>query len=185
MLTLSLALLAALPVFAADTPSTRLRPDAATFFTLDDAAVAGLRAAMPLSRVHEYGGAVLERAGRYYATEPVTNRRIANIEFTVVVPESYRIAAIYHTHPDGSDESDTFSPNDVRQAKTLNVVSYIGVMADRTIRLYDPNTMRARRFVRSGTMVGGGEVADGRVVAYDIQVALTEAEPRECGVTRC
>ncbi len=186
MLALPLALLAAaLPTFAAEIPSARLRPDAPAHITVDDAAMAGLREAMPQSRSYEYGGAVLESAGRYYATAPVTNRRTANIDFSVVVPAGHRIAAIYHTHPSGEPQSDLFSPNDVRQAKALNVVSYIGVMADRTIRLYDPNTMRARRHSRPGTMVGGGEIADGRIIAYDVALTVAAEEPVACRAASC
>ncbi|MDX6769877.1 MAG: DUF4329 domain-containing protein [Elusimicrobiota bacterium] len=176
---------AAAPAFAAERPTTRLRPEAPAFIAVEDAAVAGLREAMPLSRSYEYGGAVLSSEGRYYFTEPVTNRRTANIDFSVAVPRGYRLAAIYHTHPDEGDQTDLFSPNDVRQAKALEVVSYIGVMRDRTVRVFDPLNMNTRRHQVSGSLVSRGEVAEGRVVAYDLPVSLAASEPLECSSASC
>lgn len=176
---MSLLLIAfAAPASARAIPEARLLPDAAAFISAEDAAIAGLREAMPRSRRYEYGGAVLERDGRFYFTAPVTNRRRAHIAFSVVVPARHRIAAIFHTHPDHDTEGEKFSTNDVSQAKELNVVSYLGVLADRTVRVYDPLNMPTQRHREPGSLVGRGEVAAGRVVAYDVPLTLAlESEP--------
>ncbi len=170
MKSLALLLLAlALPASAKDAiPDAVLLPDAPAYATVDDAAHAALLKAMPLSGSHEYGGAVMESEGVFYFTEPVTNGRTGEIAFAVQRPSTHRIVGIYHTHPDESEHTLKFSPNDVRQAKALAVRSYIGVMRDRSIRVYDPATMRVERFRRSGSNLTQGEVADGEVLVTDV-----------------
>lgn len=166
----ALLLASALPAAAKDVPDAVLSPDAQAYESVDDAAHAALLEAMPLSRRYEYGGAVMESEGLYYFTAPVTSGRTGEIAFSVLRPSTHRIVGIYHTHPDESEHTLKFSPNDVRQAKALGVRSYIGVMRDRSIRVYDPASMRVERFRRSGSNVSQGEVADGEVLVSDVPV---------------
>lgn len=153
---------------AGELPRAELAPDAPVYATVDAAARAALSQAMPLSRNHEYGGVILESQGLYYFTAPVSNGRTGEIRFTALVPSSYRIAAIYHTHPDESEDTLKFSPNDVEQAKSLGARSYIGVLRDRSIRVFDPATMRAYRRPSPGTIISRGEIADGAVLVTGV-----------------
>lgn len=164
------ALLLALSLTAAakDLPEAVLAPDAPAYASVDDAARAALLKAMPLSRSHEHGGVILESEGRYYFTEPVTNGRTGEIRFAAMVPSTHRIAAVYHTHPDEGEDTLKFSANDVAQARSLGARSYIGVLRDRSIRVFDPGTMRAYRRPRSGSMLSGGDIADGEVLASGV-----------------
>lgn len=164
----ALCLAAALASAAGDLPRAELAPDARVHATVDEAARAALLQAMPLSRTHEYGGVILESRGLYYFTAPVSNGRTGEIAFTAVVPPAYRIAAIYHTHPDESEDTLKFSPNDVAQAKSLGARSYIGVMRDGSIRVFDPATMRAYRRPNPGTAISRGEIADGTVLVSGV-----------------
>lgn len=160
----ALALFVSLPSVAMERPKAALLPDAAAYAYADDAATAALRKAMPLSGTLEYGGAILESKGRFYFTEPVTSGRTGEISFSVLVPSTHRIAGIYHTHPDESEDTLLFSDNDVAQAKSLGARSCIGVLRDRSIRVYDPGFMRTHRRAQAGTRLSGAEIAAGEVI---------------------
>ena len=153
---------------AKDLPEAVLAPDAAAYASVDDAAHAALLVAMPVSQSHEHGGVVLESEGVYYFTTPVTNGRTGEIAFAVLLPSTHRIAGIYHTHPDENEDSVKFSANDVAQAKARGARSYIGVMRDRSIRVFDPKTMSTQRFIRSGSMLSRGEIAVGELLVSDV-----------------
>lgn len=133
------------------------------YATMDEAAVAALRAAMPLSERFENGGFILLRDGAYYYSDPVSNRRTGHIAFRAAVPAGASMAAVYHTHPDDGDASKLFSGDDVREAKALGVPSYIGVMADGTVRRYEPGKTPARGFAVPGSPFAD-KVSDGALV---------------------
>ena len=169
MTVLSVFLLAAsFSAAAKDLPEAVLAPDAAAYASVDDAAHAALLVAMPLSRSHEHGGVVLESEGVFYFTVPVTNGRTGEIAFTVLLPSTHRIAGIYHTHPDVNEDTVKFSANDVAQAKARGARSYIGVRRDRSIRVYDPKTMRAQRQSHTGSLIADGEIAVGELLVSDV-----------------
>lgn len=159
------ALAVSLTAAAKDLPQAVLASDAPGYASVDDAARASLRLAMSLSRIHEYGGVILESEGRYYFTEPVTNGRTGKIRFTAMVPSTHRIAAVYHTHPDEGEDTLKFSSDDVAQARSLGLRSYIGALRDGSIRVFDPATMRVYRRPRPGSKISGGAIADGELLA--------------------
>lgn len=125
---------------AGERPVTRVAPDAVAYSSVDEAAVAALAMAVPLSTRFEYGGAILKCSGAYYFTEPVTSRRNARVEFDTRIGAGCSLAAIYHTHPEG-ERSSRFSRGDMNVAHELGVPSFIGVIADSSVRRYDPRSM--------------------------------------------
>ena len=122
------------PVAHADAPLSF--PDA------ESAARAAEQVAMAETKgCREFAGVILRSAAGYTYTAPVRgDREDFTLHVRLHVGES--LAALYHTHPVClRDNADTrlFSPQDVRQAWVLRVPSYIGVMADHTIRRFDPS----------------------------------------------
>lgn len=133
---------ASLTAHSRDMPVSRLG-DSAAFDTIDGAAVAALHIAMPASDSsnREYGGGILRCDGVYRYTEPVAGQSF-EVPFGVAVPVTCALAAIYHTHPNHHIAlPELFSASDVKQAKALKVRSYIGVLSNGTMRVYDPATM--------------------------------------------
>jgi proteasome lid subunit RPN8/RPN11 len=104
---------------------------------LQDAAVAALRAAAAQSEKFEYAGALVRSDAGYFYTDAVTAHGEADIRYGVRVPEGFTLAGIYHTHPSG-DGSILFSPTDVRQARSLGLPSFIGVLDDDSVRVFEP-----------------------------------------------
>jgi len=130
----------------------------------EQAAVAALRIAMPLSADYEHGGFVIERDGAFFYSDAVTNGRTGHIAFRAAVPKGSRLVAIYHTHPSDEPDSRMFSWDDVKEAKELGVDSYIGVLGDGTIRFFDPRRTPTRPFEMPGTKLSPGRVSDGAIV---------------------
>lgn len=108
------------------------------FETIDDAAVAALRIAVPVSRAYEYGGCIYKFEGHYYYTTPVTDRmKDSFIAACEITRDSF--VAIYHTHPAGGQIG--FSSGDIGIAQQLKVFSYIAILDrgyEKIVR-YTPN----------------------------------------------
>lgn len=138
---------------AGSQPVAMLGTTSAPYSTLDGAAKAALAVALPLSSRYEHGGALLLCAGSYFATVPVTARDTHNVAFQVTVPAGCTLAGIYHTHPSANENARVFSPGDVKTARALKVRSYIGISADGTVRVFDPETMTTQK--DRGRMAGG------------------------------
>lgn len=103
--------------------------------------IAVLIALMAQGGCDERAGAVIQNAaGEYRATDPIKGID-DSFGIRVRMSKGEHIVAIYHTHPGCTyaDTSARFSPQDVDTAARLNVPSYIGVLADKTIRVYDPH----------------------------------------------
>jgi proteasome lid subunit RPN8/RPN11 len=129
--------LAAAPALAGMPVSTLpVQPQA--FDTLDDAAKAAEAVAMPLSASFEYGGVILEHDGRYYFTQPVTSHERTHLTSAAAIPNGYHLAALFHSHPGSDGVGAFFSTTDVSTAEALHVPSYIGVLADGTVRRFRP-----------------------------------------------
>lgn len=131
--------------FAGDRPVASVAPGATSHTSLDSAALAALAMAAPLSLRFEFGGALVNCAGAYYFTAPVTSDDERRIDFDARVPKGCTLAGLYHTHPGVGVEAAQFPVTDVEQARALNVRSYIAVAVDGTVRVYDPATMAVRR----------------------------------------
>jgi len=110
--------------------------------TVDEAAIAAERAALPRSHTYEYGGAIYRASnGLYGFTEPQTSHDPYHIE--VRAKFAGALVAIYHTHPGTTPSSREFSQDDKDTARSLKVPSYIGVVMDQTVRRYNPTTNRS------------------------------------------
>jgi proteasome lid subunit RPN8/RPN11 len=112
---------------------------------LADAARAALAEALPLSDRFEHGGALVNCAGTYRYTAPVTTRDPEHVEYEARVPRGCTLAGLYHTHPSSADSAGMFSPDDVRTSRALRVPSFIGIRRDGSIRVFDPASMSAAR----------------------------------------
>jgi proteasome lid subunit RPN8/RPN11 len=111
------------------------------FDDADSAARAALAVAMARSREQEHGGAIFERDGRYYYTEPVSSGTREESRYDVAAPAGSRLAAIYHSHP-RHEMDECVSATDVATARRLRVRSYIGIVSKGCIRVFDPGNMR-------------------------------------------
>jgi proteasome lid subunit RPN8/RPN11 len=130
----------------ADVPTTTLNEEPAVHRSLHAAAIAGIDAAFALTVSFEAGGALLKCAEGYYFTEPVTTNQTHHIEFRASVPKDCHIAGIYHTHPATTGDLTRFSPADVKVVRTARVPSYIGVAADKSIRVLTPREAEPRTY---------------------------------------
>ncbi|HEY8508571.1 MAG TPA: DUF4329 domain-containing protein [Steroidobacteraceae bacterium] len=116
--------------------------DSPAYESVEEAVIAALAIALPLSRKHEFGGVIFEIAGRYYYTHPVTSHRHDECIYDAEAPAGARLAALYHTHTP-HDMAGYFSAADVATAVRHGVKSYVGLFSKREIRVFDPATMRA------------------------------------------
>jgi hypothetical protein len=130
----AVALLAAAPAMAS--PASLLT-EVVPYETLNDAAKAAEAVAMPLSKVYEYGGVLVERNGKFFFTDPVTSGRVGEIKVRALIPAGSHLAALYHTHP-GNGCGRLFSREDVETATGMRLPSYIGAVADGSVRLFAP-----------------------------------------------
>lgn len=122
--------------------------------SLDDSARAALDEALPISAEtgHEYAGALYVIDGCYSYTPPQTSGEKKDVAITITLPKGAQLAGIYHTHPH-SPYAHLFSPNDVAAARALGVPSYIGLVSDSSMRVFEPSK-DARRVARNGTYIG-------------------------------
>jgi|GEM_PF-2339962 len=150
----------AAPDAAADVPVSALS-ETQNYVTLEDAAVAALRAAAAQSGEFEYAGALVRSDAGFFYTDAVTAHDDSKVRYAVRVPEGFALAGIYHTHPSG-DGSRVFSPTDVQQAKSLGLPSFIGVMDDDCVRMFSPDMPVWRAPLGSVSDLDG--VAYGRVI---------------------
>lgn len=161
--TLAALLLLASVAASAATPVSPLVM-AESYASAEQAAVAGLRIAMARSDRYENGGAVVEKDGVFYRTEPVSNGDMGHIRFAVDIPAGGRLAAIFHTHPDLGTQTRLFSQDDVAEASKLGIPSYIGVMDDRVIRRFMPGVTPSRPYTPPGAITPRGRVSEGEAV---------------------
>jgi hypothetical protein len=112
----------------------------------DDAARAGIRAAVASSSQFERGGGVLQGTdGKFYYTLPVGGKDTGEVKFGVQFNEKlFKLVAVYHTHPRecpdvcADDVTEYFSATDVQTAQELHVVSYIGILKTHSISKFIP-----------------------------------------------
>lgn len=128
----------------------------APYDSVREAAVAVLtQAAMPESGHFEYGGVVYELRGKYYCTEPMTDRDTTHIDIKVRLPAGSQLAGIYHTHPrDAGRIGRDFSKADVQVAVRIKLPSFLGV----------PYTSQVLQFIPGTTRVGFDGKSSGEVV---------------------
>jgi proteasome lid subunit RPN8/RPN11 len=136
------------------------------FTAVDDAALAALRSAMKHTDCHEYAGAVIERDGSYFFTQPAASHS-DTFELHIRLAQGEHLAAIYHTHPRCrvDEESTYFSPDDVATAKALRVPSYIGVLFDHSVRRFNCATDQTVNYTPPGQRQTFGRSAVGDVIA--------------------
>jgi hypothetical protein len=156
-----LLLLMASSVASANTPEVLPASEVSTacFASLEAAAVAGLDAAQKASSIEEFAGAVLISGNSYCYTTPVSNQKDGEFKIRILVPHGYKLAALYHTHPDYS-ESEFFSKGDIQISKSTGLISFIRVMSKDRTMVFDPQRDKAEISMLSmrahGRMVGHG-----------------------------
>jgi hypothetical protein len=141
-------------------PAAIAGPGALCHRSVEDAAVAGLVAAVLKSRRVEYGGAIFQReAGCFVHSSPVTTNEPNRLEY--VVGSSHGnvvLAGIYHTHTPGRYAA-TFSEGDRDTQARLGIPSYLGTMDAAGVEL-TVRCLSAARTARRSTV----PVAQTRVV---------------------
>jgi hypothetical protein len=162
--------------------------------TLDAAALAAEAACAPISfhSGFEFGGAVIERGGKFYFTRATTSHSPQHIDLRVAFSSDYKLAALYHTHP-GTHESDRwFSTADVQAANTFRVPSYIAIQYENgDVRRHTPGITPIEHTATGETIALGDDLMAVAVhygtVTYNGAVCRVRAERGsdwlvECGV---
>jgi len=146
---------------ADELPVSRIDRERA-YATLDDAAVAALRLAMSVTPAYEWGGALFRCGQDYFPSLPVTSGDSEHVSFRIAQPSGCEVAGIYHTHPGDSEHANRFSADDVRTARRLKIPSYIGILRNGRVRVFDGAAGRASV---SSQYSRQGATSEGRLVA--------------------
>jgi Domain of unknown function (DUF4329) len=131
------------------------------YSTPDNAARAALTRITPKT-LHEWGGVIVERGGHYSFTTPVTSGHESRLRYITAIPKSFRIVAMYHTHP-CKPQGEYFSHVDAQNAMKLKLPSYVRSCVGQ-IYLLDPATFTTddRRRLRNphGGLFAGERVRE-------------------------
>lgn len=136
-------------------------PDQKGYDTPKEAVIAALKEAIPKSSQFEHAGALYEKDGKFFFTEPKSNGENDSVKVKVRFPKGAKLVALYHTHPDGR-RSEVFSPNDIAIATQLDIPYFMGHV-NGTVRVFKPGVsevtkMRGRRLrapvISEGLLVG-------------------------------
>lgn len=121
-------------------PISRPSDSPVPFATLEEAAKAGVAAALDRSVIIEYAGCVYRLNGQYFYTVPVSSGGKRDVAVRLAIPGSAILVALYHTHPSDltTDVSDKFTDADIEAAKRLHVQSFVGVVRLGTVINYRP-----------------------------------------------
>jgi proteasome lid subunit RPN8/RPN11 len=109
--------------------------------TMDDAAKAGVSAAIAADTMTEYAGSVYTVGGKFFYTKVVSQKKDGGVDYRIQMPVGAKLVAIFHTHPstDHGAEPKQFSKSDVNTAQKMGLVMYVGVIEDKTMIQYDPS----------------------------------------------
>jgi hypothetical protein len=105
----------------------------------DQAAVTGLNNATQVTQGREMGGAIFQNPqGQYCYSIPVGGTQDSHFHLRAQSTPEQQLVGIFHTHPAGSPENSTFSPDDVKVANQLKLTSYIKALQSGAVKRYDP-----------------------------------------------
>ncbi len=141
----------------------------------DQAAVEALNRAM--AGTHEVGGAIFQNEkGEYCYSIPVGNARSRNFKLRAQSSPQQKLASIYHVHPPegAEEESQYFSPDDIRTANQLKMASYIKVLRDGAIKKYEPGITRTKKLAHRGP---GALYSEGELIRSQPPLAFPEKQP--------
>jgi hypothetical protein len=123
----------------------------------------------------EWGGFVLQlKDGRYAYTEAVTCGQRETCAYQGELLPGSHLVAIYHTHPE-HEADEYFSEADIATATRHAVKSYIGVIAGRHIRVFDPESMYAHPQFH---LERYGDISHGLLLSTDVSATPVVAVGR-------
>lgn len=142
-----------------DIPVARLpAPDARGYADLRTAAVAVLRQAVTVSEGKvEYGGAIYQCGQGFFPTEPVSSQEERALHLRMEMPNICHLAGLYHVHPP-LEGSSRFSEDDCKSARRYKVPSFVAMMLDGKVRVFDPDRGHLERLPGYSEPTAGGEV---------------------------
>jgi len=134
-----------------------------SFDSADQAAKAALGEVTTISesKFYEFGGLIYKHAGRFYYSTPYSSLDDKGFKIVAKIPAAAAIIAVYHNHPKVDAHAEYFSPDDVKVATDMHVLSYIYVNASQEIRRFDPDQARLVKIEKTAS---GGRVSLGTVV---------------------
>lgn len=139
-------------------PASAIVDTSVAFETIEAAATAGEIAALSASRVKEFAGVIVQTDGKYYISLPVSSGQEGHFQLAIKLTATQHMVALYHSHPSNNDadgiKSQQFSSDDVAVAKSLKVISYIGVQYDHTLRAFTPGQTHVSMGVSDGDVIG-------------------------------
>lgn len=119
---------------------------------------------------YELGGVVYkDKDGFYSYSNPQGDERSGKFKAEVRIPRSATPTAIYHTHPgygDAAEPAESFSPDDVKTADQLKMLSYIRAMESGNIKKYEPGKSKTESL---GFGVHRGKQATGETVYAKVE----------------
>lgn len=129
------------------------------YTSADDAAVDTLN---KIDESHyEQGGVIFKHGGIYSTSEPAGDKRTGQFTVNVKVPKGETPVGIYHTHPGEARMSEKFSPEDVKAATQLKMMSYIRALESGQVRKFEPGVSGTQSV---GTGLGRGSISPGQVI---------------------
>lgn len=133
---------------------------APAFESVDEAALAALREALPLSKRWEYAGCIYRLDGEYHYTEPATSKDRYSYDLVFRYPAAAEVVAFYHTHPPAMFD-EVFSPYDIAAATESGLPSYLGVVDSGELKVFRPGETPVRKRyiarVRKSLLVSEGQ----------------------------
>lgn len=90
----------------------------------------------------EWGGAILECEGHFFATQAVTQNKEHGVNYMLMSPKTCKLAGMYHSHPRPDEVGGLFSDTDINNVRKMRIPSYIGVVFDRSVRRLVPGRQK-------------------------------------------
>jgi hypothetical protein len=110
--------------------------NATPYTTMDEAAVAALRIAVPQSQKFEFAGCLFTDQSKFYFTVPVHSGSEDSFKAACLAPGNFKLVGLFHTHPIGAEYG--VSAPDIKLAKQLNVTSYVAFIEQNQAVKYIP-----------------------------------------------
>jgi len=123
---------------ASELPVSGIDSTQAGFEHMDDAAADGVKAAIASSNINEFAGAVYKKDGKFFHTIPVTQNSDGGVDYRIQMPAGAKLVAIFHTHGTNGNDSE-YSFSDIKTARDMNLLMYIGVIRTGVMMKYDPS----------------------------------------------
>jgi proteasome lid subunit RPN8/RPN11 len=142
------------------------------YSSADEAAVAALNKI--LENKYELGGVISQAGDRFYASDPMGDKKSATFTARVMIPKGEKPVGLYHSHPGAEGEqADLFSADDVDVANRMKMLSYIKILNSGDVKKYEPGRTKTRPLSRSDRRT----VSDGDLLKQEVLAKALQEKP--------